>query len=273
MNRLTRRQALALGGAAVLPATAGCASLNPWSGDGSDRPSDFRAWLPAEDIWTHERPVVTYEAVDGLIADLPSEHERIQDIQASVAQWTVRTGQLDGRLVVDAGALLGTLFLGGFDAQTVLDQIDPAEENVESHGDFTLVGSSRAIGPGVVVISTSARSFVDAYRGDVDRIQEVASRWERVLDAFSDSDLLRVTAPESAPFDVLGIGVDVGQGSSFEGTAQAHFVAEADAEANVNSLDQHVRESIDDDVNTFLTDVRRDANVVEADAVWPSIPF
>lgn len=272
MNRCTRRRALALGGATLLPTTAGCASINPWSGD-DDARSEFRAWLPAEDIRTDQRPEVTYEAVDSLLDELPAGHRRIQEIQTSLDQWFVPVNRLNGRLAVDAGELLGTVFLGSFDGDEVLERIDPPAENTETVGEFTMVGSTQAVGPGVVVLSSSARTFVDAFRGNVERIHEASSRWERVLDSSADADLLRVIAPESAPFEVLGLGVDVVDGTGFEGTVAAHFAAEAGAREHEDALEPYVRDAVAEGVTTQIESTSRDGAVVEIDAAWSSIPF
>lgn len=273
MNRCTRRRTLALGSATLLQATAGCASINPFSGDSDDGPPDFRASLPAAELGAADRPTVTYEAVDSLLDELPPGHRRIQEIQNSLDQWIVPVNRLDGRLDVDAGELLGTVFLGSFDDDAVLEQMDPPEENPETDGEFTLVGPTRAVGPGVIVLSSSPRTFVDAYRGDVERAHEASSRWERVLDSSADADLLRVIAPEVAPFEVLGLAVDVVDETGFQGTATAQFVAEADASAHENVVEPYVREMVSEDVTTQIEGTSRDGAVVEVDAAWSSIPF
>lgn len=271
MHRCSRRRALALAGAVLAPATAGCSIL-----DDSEEPerTTFRDWLPGEEIWSSTGPQVTYESLQPILQSYPQNHSRSEEVQSLASQFGLGSFRFEGRLTIDTVDLYGVVLLGDFDAEDVLDGMDLENTTTESRGDYTLVGSSQAVGRGSVVYSSQADRLVDTARGDVERIADVDEDWERIVGGdVADADLCRFVSLESASFEVLGIGADVEDGPSFAGSARALFPSEEAAADGVQVARAAVTESVRDDVETQIRNSSVDGDAVAFDLAWDAYPF
>lgn len=266
----SRRAALGAFGSAALAAVAGCTEHLPVD-DGEEGPA-FATWLPADPLATDPNTTVAVEDARALRTTLSRSHPRYQQYLGYWDQYGVQPHQLEARISVDSRNAFATLLTGSFVRDSVLEAWEVSEDATEERGDFVL-GPTQAVNAEAVIISSEPGRYVDARRGDAERLGDAAERWARAIQDVAEADMAHLSAPEGRAYRTLALAVSVADGPEFSGTAYARYDSAGAAEGQGDQAWAGVQDAVDGSAQPQLVSTSVDGAVRELELEFGAIPF
>lgn len=273
-----RRAFLALAGSAVVTATAGClgddddddANDDPENGEPTLDLGDvpfYQAYVPASAVLTGEPTMLGHVDITAMRDRWPTEIYEDFDIGEIATAIGVDLEAITSLLFVESGGVdefseLAILF-GSYDPESIVEHLASMDEAVE-HGDFLVIDESIAIAPEAIILSVYYGDAIDAKASTATRLTEDDPHWEQGARLVGEPEMaMYASDPAEDPWELLAMALDARDDDQLDLVGYAIFADEATAEAEHETVEDEIRDDLEDGT---IDDVYRVENVIIVEA-------
>ncbi|WP_254863663.1 hypothetical protein [Halovivax gelatinilyticus] len=283
MATLSRRRVLGAVATGTAVGLAGCSDGDDADGPGEEATQQFdgsgevgfESWLAADVVGEIDSGGAIYMDVPAILDRWPETAIETLQLEQLGTDLRLDEDAIDELIVVEAdddaidSAMVVT---GSFDRDRLVDTFAQGTvETPETYGEYAVLFDGIAISDETIVMSDRYESFVDADRGDGDRLTDVDEGWRRAASGVGGAELAGVIVDPDESYERLAISLS----ADGEELALEIFVHYADAETARAEKDEAEQEAEDEFVDEAgeIHEIRVVENVVVVEATVTDVDW